>query len=80
MKHANRKGCLSPYDYWQKLKTDKELFKTFYENRLRCSDWFNEKQGANFHIYQKAMFLNLFMALVFLPVEKLLWFLILNRF
>ena len=49
MKYANRKGCLSPYDYWQKLKTDKELFKTFYENRLRCSDWFNEKQGANFH-------------------------------
>lgn len=49
MRYANRKGCYSPYDYWQLLKKDKELFKKFYENRLRCSDWFNEKQGANFH-------------------------------
>jgi hypothetical protein len=49
MKYANRKGCLSPYEYWQLLKEDSELFKTFYENRLRCSDWFNEKNGANFH-------------------------------
>lgn len=49
MRYANRKGCLSPYDYWQLLKEDSELFKKFYENRLRCSDWFNEKQGKNFH-------------------------------
>ena len=49
MKYANRKGSLSPYDYWQRLKTDKDLFKNFYENRLRCSDWFNEKNGKNFH-------------------------------
>ena len=49
MRYANRKGCYSPYEYWQLLKKDKELFKKFYENRLRCSDWFNEKQGANFH-------------------------------
>ena len=49
MRYANRKNCYSPYDYWQLLKQDKELFKKFYENRLRCSDWFNEKQGRNFH-------------------------------
>lgn len=49
MKFASRKGRLSPYEFWQKLKTDPNLFKIFYENRLRCSDWFNEKQGANFH-------------------------------
>lgn len=49
MRYANRKGCLSPYNYWQELKKDSELFKKFYDNRLRCSDWFNEKQGANFH-------------------------------
>ena len=49
MRFANRKNCFSPYDYWQLLKEDKELFKKFYENRLRCSDWFNEKQGKNFH-------------------------------
>lgn len=46
---ANVKGSLSPYEYWQKLKEDPELFKKFYENRLRCSDWFNEKNGANRH-------------------------------
>lgn len=49
IKYANRRGNLSPYDYWQQLKVDSELFKKFYENRLRCSDWFNEKNGANFH-------------------------------
>lgn len=46
---ANRKRCLSPYEYWQKLKVDSDLFRAFYENRLRCSDWYNEKNGANFH-------------------------------
>ena len=46
---ANVKGNLSPYEYWQRLKADSELFKKFYENRLRCSDWYNEKQGANRH-------------------------------
>lgn len=48
-KYANVINCLSPYDYWQKLKEDSELFKKFYANRLRCSDWFKEKDGANFH-------------------------------
>lgn len=53
MKFANRKGCLSPYNYWQLLKEDKELFKKFYENRLRCSDWFKEKDGKNFHYLEE---------------------------
>lgn len=49
MRYANRKNYYSPYNYWQLLKQDANLFKSFYENRLRCSDWFKEKQGANFH-------------------------------
>lgn len=53
MKFANRKGCLSPYDYWQLLKQDSELFKKFYENRLRCSDWFKEKNGKNLHYLEE---------------------------
>lgn len=51
--YANRKHSLSPYDYWQRLKHDAELFKVFYENRLRCSDWFKEKNGKNFHYLQE---------------------------
>ena len=47
MPTANKGGSLSPVEYWEKLKTDPELFKKFYENRLRCSDWFNEKDGQN---------------------------------
>ena len=46
---ANVRGSCSPYEYWQKLKANPELFKKFYENRLRCSDWFKEKNGANWH-------------------------------
>lgn len=48
MRYANRKGCLSPFDYWQLIKHDQNEFKKFYENRLRCSDWFKEKDGKNF--------------------------------
>ena len=44
---ANKGGYDSPYEYWQKLKEDPELFKKFYENRLRQSDWFKEKNGKN---------------------------------
>lgn len=47
--YANREKHLSPYDGWQLLKNDTEKFKQFYENRLRCSDWYNEKNGKNFH-------------------------------
>ena len=45
--YANKKGKLSPYDFWQKLKTDEELFKKFYKNRLKCSDYFNESEEKN---------------------------------
>ena len=37
---ANVHGNLSPFDGWQFIKSDEETFKTFYRNRLRCSDWF----------------------------------------
>lgn len=37
---ANTQGNLSPYDGWQLIKSDEEVFKDFYRNRLRCSDWF----------------------------------------
>jgi hypothetical protein len=47
LRYANRRKCLSPYDYWQYIKQDENEFKKFYENRLRCSDWFKEKKGAN---------------------------------
>ena len=45
---ANRHSYLSPYDYWQKLKTDKNLFRRFYSNRLRCSDWFKEHDNMKY--------------------------------
>lgn len=31
---------LSPYEGWQYLKSDEEVFKNFYRNRLRYSDWY----------------------------------------
>jgi hypothetical protein len=46
-KMANRKGAKSPLDGWNYLKTNKAAFKKFYENRLRCSDWFKEKKWHN---------------------------------
>ena len=53
IKYASKGLNNSPYEYWQKLKEDSELFKKFYENRLRCSDWFKEKNGKNFHYLSK---------------------------
>lgn len=44
---ANRQGKLSPFDGWNLIKKSKESFDNFYENRLRCSDWFKEKKGEN---------------------------------
>lgn len=41
--NSNRKGSLTPNQFWAKLQNDEALFKKFYHNRLRCSDWFNEK-------------------------------------
>lgn len=37
---ASTQGNLSPYDGWQLIKSDIDVFKDFYRNRLRCSDWF----------------------------------------
>lgn len=37
---ASTQGNLSPYDGWQLIKADIDVFKDFYRNRLRCSDWF----------------------------------------
>jgi len=43
--YANCNNSLSAYDGWQEIKKDKELFRRFYANRLRCSDWFKEKDN-----------------------------------
>lgn len=40
---SNKVGLSSPYDYWQLLKQDYELFCKFLENRYMRSDWYNEK-------------------------------------
>lgn len=47
IKFANKGGKLSPYEFWQKLKSDEELFKKFYRNRLKSSDYFNESEEKN---------------------------------
>jgi hypothetical protein len=47
MVKANREGKLSPYEGWNLMKMSKDVFDKFYENRLRCSDWFKEKKGEN---------------------------------
>jgi len=47
LKYANKNGKLSPYEYWQKLKTDETLFKKFYKNRLKSSDYFKESEEKN---------------------------------
>lgn len=39
---ASKAGHLSPNAGWKKLQQDKDAFRDFYLNRLRCSDWFNE--------------------------------------
>lgn len=45
--YASVGNNLSPFDGWANIKKDKETFKKFYANRLRCSDWFNEKDINN---------------------------------
>ena len=37
---ANIKGNISPYEGWKLIQNDPEVFKSFYRNRLRYSDWF----------------------------------------
>lgn len=46
---AFKYGLVSPYEYFEYLKTDKETFRKFYINRITRSDWYNEKHGANKH-------------------------------
>ena len=48
MHNANRKGCISNYEYWQLVKNDFEEFKKFYYNRLTRSDWFKEKDNFKY--------------------------------
>lgn len=43
MIHANVGKMLSPFDGWKLVQSDPEMFKDFYRNRLRCSDWFKGK-------------------------------------
>lgn len=38
----------SPLEGWNKVKSDKEVFRKFYSNRLRCSDWFKEKDNIKY--------------------------------
>ena len=46
----------SPNEGWKLLQNDKELFRKFYLNRLRCSDWFNEyKKDEPFDIHWPAL-------------------------
>ena len=43
---ASRKNLDSPAAGWRALQSDRDRFRKFYLNRLRCSDWFNEfKKG-----------------------------------
>lgn len=41
--YSNKGNKLSPVEYWETLKSDKELFRKFLDNRYRCSDWYKEK-------------------------------------
>lgn len=41
--NSNRNNHLTPIQFWQHIQTDEQAFRNFYHNRLRCSDWFNEK-------------------------------------
>lgn len=50
---AARQNSFSPYEYFEKLKSDEDLFKKFYTNRLSQSSWYNEKHGANRHFLEE---------------------------
>lgn len=43
--NSNTEGNLSPYNGWQLIKNNKEEFLKFYRNRLRCSDYYKEKDN-----------------------------------
>lgn len=44
-----KEGSISPYEYFETLKKDKDLFRKFFINRITRSDWYNEKHGVNKH-------------------------------
>jgi len=46
MNMAHVHNQLSPLDGWNEIKNNKEKFRVFYRNRLRCSDWFKEKDNV----------------------------------
>lgn len=46
MIYASTGESLSPYDGWQLLKNNKNEFRKFYLNRIRCSDWFTYHKDA----------------------------------
>lgn len=51
---AAKKKHASPNTGWKILQNNKEIFRKFYLNRLRCSDWFNEhKKNEPFDIHWK---------------------------
>lgn len=50
LNNANRQGCKSPSEGWCEIKNDYKKFLSFYENRLRCSDWYKEKDNVKFLI------------------------------
>ena len=41
--NSNKANANSPKEFWELLKSDKEVFRKFYTNRLKCSDWYKEK-------------------------------------
>lgn len=43
--NSNTEGNLSPYAGWQLIKSNKDEFLNFYRNRLRCSDYYKEKDN-----------------------------------
>jgi len=47
LRYANKKGKLSPYEFWCQLKKNPTMFKKFYKNRLKCSDYFKESEEKN---------------------------------
>lgn len=46
--YANVGNSLSPYEGWKSIQEDPEVFKNFYRNRLRCSDWFKGKDKTDY--------------------------------
>ena len=50
LNEAHRQGCLSPLEGWREIQGNYKRFLSLYENRLRCSDWFKEKDNVKWLI------------------------------